>query len=121
MTQLQLRSLAPADYREENGALRARQQHLDGRGIRQGGVTFAELGRHAGRVAPDDRDGPLDDEEQRFSGAVDRQSRLVRSEPDGERAEVARVESGQVVDPMTELADSEQRISTTVVHPAVIG
>src|SRR5438132_14320783 len=121
MTQLQLRSLAPADYREENGALRARQQHLDSRGIRRGGVAFAELGRRAGRVAPDDREAPLDDEEQRFSGAVDRQSLLVGIEPDGERAEVARVESGQVVDPVTELADLEQRIARTVVHPAVIG
>src|SRR5713101_5879123 len=117
MPQLRWRNLAPAHQREECGALGARQQHLDGRRIRQGGVTFAELGRHAGRVAPDDRDGPLDDEEQRFRGAVDRQSRLVRSEPDGERAEVARVESGQVVDSVTELADLEQRISTTVVHP----
>ena len=65
------------------------------RGIHRGGVTFAELGRHAGPVAPDDREAPLDDEEQRVSGAVDRQSRLVGIEPDGERAEVARVESVQ--------------------------
>jgi hypothetical protein len=109
--------LAPAHQREEDGALRAGQQHLDGRGIRQRGVTFAELGRHAGRVAPGDREAALDDEEQRFSGAVDRQSRLVGIEPDGERAEIARVESGQVVDAVTELADLEQRLLTTVVHP----
>jgi len=79
-------------------------------GFVQGGVTFAELGRRAGRVAPDDREGPLGDEEQRFSGAVDRQSRLVAIEPDGERAEVACVEAGQVVDPVTERLDPEQRI-----------
>ena len=72
----------PTNQRQECGALGARQEHLDGRRIRQGGVTFAELGRHAGRVAPDDREAPLDDEEQRFSGAVDRQSRLTGIEPD---------------------------------------
>src|SRR5207248_423726 len=69
-----------------------------------------------GRFAPGDGEAPLDDEEQRFSGAVDRQSRLMGIEPDGEGAEVARVESGQVVDPVTELADLEQRIWTAVVH-----
>jgi hypothetical protein len=68
------------------------------------------------RVAPDDREAPLDDEEQRLSGAGDRQSRLVGIEPDGKRAEVARVESGQVVDPETELADLEQRIWTAIVY-----
>ena len=36
-------SLATAHDREEGGALRARNQHLDGWGIRQHGVTFAEL------------------------------------------------------------------------------
>jgi hypothetical protein len=38
-------------------------------------------------------------------------------EPNGERAEVVRVESRQVVDAVTELADLEQRIWTAVVHP----
>src|SRR5262249_46385942 len=112
--------LGPAHQREEGGALGARAQRLDGRGIRQGGVTFAELGRRTGRVAPGDREGPLGDEEQRFSGAVDRQSRLVGIEPDGEQAEVAGVESRQVVDPVTELADLEQRIWTAVVHPRAV-
>src|SRR6266446_3556087 len=110
------RGLAPAHHRQEGGAVRSRPQHLEGRGIRQRGVAFAELGRHAGRVAPGDREAPLGDEEQCFSGAVDRQSRLVRIEPDGKHAEVARVESWQVVDPVTELADLEQRIWTAVVH-----
>jgi hypothetical protein len=87
------RYLTPANEREKCGALDARQQHLDGRGIRRRGVTLAELGRLEGRFAPDDREAPFDDKEQRFSGVVDRQSRLVRIELDGERAEVARVES----------------------------
>ena len=65
--------------------------------------------------------GSLGDEEQRCSGAVDRQSRLVGIEADGERAEVVRVESWQVVDPVTELADLEQRIWTAVVHRASCG
>src|SRR4029453_16784899 len=40
-----------AHQREESGALGVGQQHLDGRGIRRDGVTYAELGRHAGRAS----------------------------------------------------------------------
>src|SRR5712664_1218515 len=58
MTQLNPRSLGSAHQGDECGALGARQQYLDGRGIRRGGASFAELGRHSGHVAPDDPQGP---------------------------------------------------------------
>src|SRR5262249_18090643 len=63
---------------------------------------------------------PLDDEEQRLCGARDRQSRLMGIEPDDERADVVRVESRQVVDAVSEVADLEQRIWTAVGHPRAV-
>jgi hypothetical protein len=85
-------------------------------GFRRGGVTLAELLRHAVRAAPDDREAPSTTRSsvsaERSIGNAFRGDRAGR-----QRAEVARVESGQVMDPVTEPSDLDQRIRTTVVHP----
>ena len=86
-------------------------------GTRRGGVTFAELGRHAGRVTPDGREAPPD------GGSSVSAERSIGSRVSWGSSRTAKKRKslvsnpGRFMDPVTELTDLEQRIRMTVVHP----